>query len=90
MGGNGTVTVYDQSNDASLGPYDLLLIADGHYLNQNSAISVLMRRTSYSKYAYFTNTEPSNIYFVTSDSLKALFIQMELFMFPATRYLKAR
>lgn len=70
LGGNGTVKVYDQSNDNALGPYDLLLVSDGHYLQQNSEITVLMRRTSYSKYAYFTNTEPSNIYFVSGDSLK--------------------
>lgn len=70
LGGNGTVKVYDQSDDPSLGPYDLLLVADGHYLTQDANITVLMRRTSYSKYAYFTDTEPSNIYFVTGDSIK--------------------
>lgn len=70
MGGSGTVQFYDPSNDSKLGPYDLLLVANGHYLNQTAKITVLMRRTSYSKYAYFTNYEPSNIYFVTGDSLK--------------------
>lgn len=69
LGGSGSLNVEDNSTNTSLGPFEILLNANGIYDGTNSRIQVLMRRTSYSKFAYFTNIEPT-IYFVTGDTIQ--------------------
>ncbi|HKI46641.1 MAG TPA: DUF4900 domain-containing protein [Balneolales bacterium] len=69
LGGSGNVSVTDPSSDPSLGPYDLRLDAKGTYNGVSSNIEAILRRTSFSKYAYFTNYEPL-IYFVSKDTVK--------------------
>ncbi len=69
LGGSGSLNIEDNSTNSSLGPFDILLKANGIYDGTSSNIQVLMRRTSYSKFAYFTNVEPT-IYFVTGDTIK--------------------
>ena len=69
LGGSGYVHVIDPSSDPSLDIYDLRLEAEGTFSGVSSDVDVLLRRTSFSKYAYFTNYEPL-IYFVTKDTVK--------------------
>lgn len=70
LGGTGSLNVIDNTTDASLSPFELLLNANGTFDGTHSKIQVLMRRVSYSKFAYYTNTEGNNIYFVTGDTVK--------------------
>ncbi len=68
LGGSGTMDVYQPSQDTSLDPYEVRFIARGFYNNVTSTIDVVLRRTAFSRFAYFTNDEPE-IYFVSQDTI---------------------
>ena len=76
MGASIDVTVYDQ-NSADIPPnniplwdqYTLLVHGVAEYEGQVSRSELFLRKDSFSKYSYFTDYEPSNIYFIWSDEL---------------------
>jgi len=66
--GDGSVIVDDATTDSSLGMYQLLLTGRGVVGGSTTEVEVLMERTSFAKYSYFTNIEGS-IYFITGDTI---------------------
>lgn len=66
--GSGQVIVDDATTDPSLGQFDLQITSTGTFDDVMSTVKVVMRRTSFSKYSYFTNVEPA-IYFITNDTI---------------------
>ncbi len=76
--GKGKLTAYDQATISNFGDsanvgtwneYKLLLYSEVEYEGYTVATEVLMQRDSFSKYSYYTNTQPSNIWFLTGDTL---------------------
>ena len=82
MNGAADVTLYEENDflnypdslpeDNSVPSWDeytMLIFVESYYGNVKSEVEVLLRKDSFSKYIYFTNTEPSNIYFFSDDVL---------------------
>lgn len=77
MGASGFVTAYDQNsgtvpdsiNVGSWNEYKVLLYSEVEYEGIDLTTEVLLQRDAFSKYSYFTDYEPSNIYFFTGDEL---------------------
>lgn len=76
--GRGSLTTYDQNSIGNLSDsvtvgnwdqYTVVLFSEATYEDYTVATEVLMSRDSYSKYSYFTNTQPSNIWFMSRDTL---------------------
>ncbi len=68
LNGSGNVVIDDATTDPSLGQFDLQITSTGQIDDVNATVKVVMRRTSFSKYSYFTNVEPA-IYFITNDTI---------------------
>ncbi len=68
LGGVGSLVVQTPAQDTSLDPYELSFVAKGNYNNFASTINVKLKRTAFSRFAYFTNQEPE-IYFVSQDTI---------------------
>lgn len=76
LGASVNVTVYDQSS-ADIPPnnipvwdqYTLLVHGVAEFEGQLAQSELFLRKDSFSKYSYFTDYEPSNIYFIWSDEL---------------------
>lgn len=70
------VSVYDQSS-SDIPPnnipvwdqFSLLIHGTATYRGQEAQSEIYLRKDSFSKYSYFTDYEPSNIYFIWSDEL---------------------
>lgn len=77
MGASGYVTAHDQSSEnlpdsinvGSWNEYKVLLYSEIEYNGIELTTEVLLQRDAFSKYSYFTDYEPSNIYFFTGDEL---------------------
>lgn len=77
MGASGFVTAYDQNsgsmpdsiNVGSWNEYKVLLYSEIEYEGEALTTEVLLQRDAFSKYSYFTDYEPSNIYFFSGDEL---------------------
>lgn len=77
LGGSGFVQAYDQNSEnipdstnvGSWNEYKVLLYTEIEYAGESIKTEVLLQRDSFSKYSYFTDYEPSNIYFFTGDEL---------------------
>ncbi|HKJ66602.1 MAG TPA: DUF4900 domain-containing protein [bacterium] len=69
LSGSGDLQIFDASTDSSLGPNELLIASTGAVGNIAMDVEVRLRRTSFSKYSYFTDREPG-IYFITGDTVK--------------------
>lgn len=77
MGAFGYVTAHDQSSGTmpdSIGvgswdEYKVLLYSSINYDGVELTTEVLLQRDAFSKYSYFTDYEPSNIYFFSGDEL---------------------
>lgn len=77
LGGTGYVQAYDEnstsypdSNNAGVwDEYKVLLYSQATYEGYTAETEVLVQRNAFSRYSYFTNFEPSNIYFFTGDVL---------------------
>ncbi len=80
--GSGTLITYDQNNISDFisehgytpdvggwNEYKLLLYSEVEYQGYKVATEVLMQRDSFSKYSYYTNQQPTNIYFMSADTL---------------------
>lgn len=76
--GSGTLTSYDQNTITDLSDsvtvnhwdqYTVVLYSTATYEGHKVTTEVLMNRDSFSKYSYFTDKQPSNIYFVSDDVL---------------------
>jgi cytoskeletal protein CcmA (bactofilin family) len=77
LGASGYVTAYDQNsgtvpdsvNVGSWNEYKVLLYSEVEYEGVELTTEVLLQRDAFSKYSYFTDYEPSNIYFFSGDEL---------------------
>lgn len=69
LSGAGEVLVDDFTTDTTLGPYQLLLTGTGVVGGSTTEVEVIMERTSFARYSYFTNIEGS-IYFITGDTVQ--------------------
>jgi len=69
LGGSGQVQVFDMMSDSTVGRYELRILGTGQVDSTVSNVEVYMRRTSFSKYSYFTNVEP-DIYFISGDTIE--------------------
>lgn len=83
MGGEGSVKIYDY-NDFLAGPdslpdqyaltswneYTLLVVSKAKHNGLETTSEASLQRDGLSKYTYFTNFEPSNIYFFDDDTLE--------------------
>ncbi len=76
--GSGTLTTYDQNTIGNLDDsvtvsnwdqYTVVLYSTATFEGYKVSTEVLMSRDSFSKYSYFTDNQPSNIYFTTNDEL---------------------
>ena len=76
LGASVNISVYDQGS-ADIPPnnipvwdqYTLLVHGVAEYEGQVASSELYLRKDSFSKYSYFTDYEPSNIYFIWSDEL---------------------
>lgn len=68
-GGTASATVADASTDSTLAANEVRITATGNFGGENLTAIVLMRKSAFSEFAYFTNVEPW-IYFITGDTLK--------------------
>lgn len=77
IGAEGFVTAHDQNsvsmpdsvNVGSWNEYKVLLYSKVEYEGVELTTEVLLQRDAFSKYSYFTDYEPSNIYFFSGDEL---------------------
>ena len=76
LGASVNISVYDQNtpdipanNIPVWDEYTLLVHGVAEYEGQLSRSELYLRKDSFSKYSYFTDFEPSNIYFIWSDEL---------------------
>jgi len=76
LGASVNISVYDQgsadipaNNIPVWDQYTLLVHGVAEYEGQVSRSELYLRKDSFSKYSYFTDYEPSNIYFIWSDEL---------------------
>lgn len=76
LGASVNITVYDQgsvdipaNNIPVWDEYTLLVHGVAEYEDQVARSELYLRKDSFSKYSYFTDFEPSNIYFIWSDEL---------------------
>lgn len=76
--GSGTLKSYDQTTISQLSDsvtvkqwdqYTVVLYSEAEYEGYRISTEVLMSRDSFSKYSYYTNTQPTNIYFTSKDTL---------------------
>jgi len=83
MGGSGNVKVYnyqdflagpdslpDQSYLTGWNEYTLLVVSEAEHNGLKATTEAGLQRDGLSKYTYFTNFEPSNIYFFDGDTLE--------------------
>ena len=83
LGGQGGVAVYDQDDfngndpdipaDHNISDWDeftLLLVSTGEHNGYRAKTYVKLSKDSFAKYTYFTDEEPSNIYFYDDDVLE--------------------
>jgi len=68
LSGKGVLQVFDSATDSTLDQFELRLASTGTVGNTTSRAQVILRRTSFSKYSYFTDKEPG-IYFITGDTI---------------------
>jgi len=69
MGGTVDAVIEDSSDDASIEAGQVRITATSEYLGESASAVILMRKTPYSEFAYFTDIEPV-IYFITGDTLR--------------------
>ena len=77
MGASGYVIAHDQNsgslpdsiNVGTWDDYKVLLYSEVNYEGVELSTEVLLQRDAFSKYSYFTDYEPSNIYFFSGDEL---------------------
>lgn len=68
-GGSVSCNIVDSSVDSNLTLNQLRITATGTYAGKSTTAVVLMAKSAFSEFAYFTNVEPL-IYFITGDTLK--------------------
>ncbi len=69
LGGTVDAVVEDSADDASLGGSQIRITATGQYVGETTTAVVVMRKSPYSEFAYFTDVEPV-IYFITGDTIR--------------------
>ncbi|MBI9072876.1 MAG: hypothetical protein JEY94_14840 [Melioribacteraceae bacterium] len=58
------------STDPTGGSIGLItILSEGEYADKNSEVGILLRPSKFSKFAYFSNYEPSNIWWTNSDTV---------------------
>lgn len=68
LNGSGNVQVDDEFSDSTVSRYEIRITSTGTVKDITREAVVMMRRTSFSKYSYFTNVEPG-IYFISGDTI---------------------
>ncbi|MBU1650846.1 DUF4900 domain-containing protein [bacterium] len=69
MDGHGNVTIVDATVDTTLASDHLRITTTGNICGESRTAVVEVRRTPFSEFAYFSNTEPP-IFFITGDTLR--------------------